>query len=142
MRKVKTMAREIKFRAWSKVEEEMVYGIDLTTQDGTAHPINGNWDNIMSLDERVELMQYTGLKDKNNVEIYEGDIFGIDNIDGGIEATGKVVFDQDFAQFTIQYTNGGWAELWQHLQENKNQAREVIGNIYENPDLLKGEPNE
>lgn len=141
MRKVKTMAREIKFRAWSKVEEEMVYGIDLTTQDGTAHPINGNWDNIMSLDERVELMQYTGLKDKNGTEIYEGDIVLTDNsIDNfHTELRSKKLYE-------VRYWDGSFMLRF----DDKNidylstgeTCCEVIGNIYENPDLLEGEPNE
>lgn len=114
------MAREIKFRAWSKVEEEMVYGIDLTTQDGTAHPINGNWDNIMSLDERVELMQYTGLKDKNGVEIYEGDILEY------------YVEDDLLGKFLVKWDDKGF---WDCGISNKNQA--VIGNIYQSPELLK-----
>lgn len=117
------MAREIKFRAWSKVEEEMVYGIDLTTQDGTAHPINGNWDNIMSLDERVELMQYTGLTDKAGVEIYEGDVVRAKSPYWRKAARSHILQ-------VIWLEHGAW-------HPDGGYTMEVIGNIWENPELLK-----
>jgi len=74
------------------------------------------------------LMQYTGLKDKNGVEIYEGDIL---DISGNLKGT-------------ITFLNGAfvWLELedegfWQHLCEDYEKMGKVIGNIYENPELFK-----
>jgi uncharacterized phage protein (TIGR01671 family) len=88
----------------------------------------------------IKLMQYTGLKDKsfNEVEIYEGDLFGKSDSDG-VEVFGEVYFDTDFAGFCVSYPSGGWTTLGEHLLEKQNH-REVVGNIYENPELLqKGE---
>lgn len=101
--------REIKFRAWDLLENKMYYFDfdDLLT--GNA-PVNST-----CLD--YELMQYTGLKDKNGKEIYEGDI---------IKADGVLY---DTVAFVLKdMMQGNWKNL-----ENK----EVIGNIYENPELVK-----
>jgi len=73
-------------------------------------------------------MQYTGLQDKNGKEIYEGDILG-----GRLEH-GVVVWIQEEARWGIDL-NGNLQEI-QFRQVNQDHL-EVIGNIYENPDLLK-----
>jgi len=122
--------REIKFRAWnnSKAVEKMLH-----------------WEFIkqIRMDEIFErpnlnVMQYTGLKDKNGKEIYEGDLFGKFGGDkerpGEYEIHGQIKFDTDFAMFVIELTNGGWMELFDYMNNRQNQ-REIIGNIYENPDL-------
>ena len=116
-----TKMRDIKFRALDE-DGDMDYG---------------NNSYIFDMYEDSEVMQYTGLKDKNGVEIYEGDLFGVTNLSDELEIVGEVIFDTDFAQFTIKYTNGGWAELWQHLQVETNKVKEVVGNIYEDKELLK-----
>lgn len=114
--------REIKFRAWAKNSKQII-------QD-----YNGNLN-----DKDFELMQFTGMVDKSGVEIYEGDLFGEMGGDkerpGEYEVFGEVYFDMDFAGFNVRYPNGGWSTLGEHLLQTKNH-REVIGNIYENPELL------
>lgn len=134
--------RTIKFRAWDRSrsdwhkfdnsqgnfeEEADDHATKLRIEDVTI------WQGAPNL----VFQQFTGLLDINGAEVFEGDLFGVNNLSGELEAVGEVIFDSDLAQFTIKYTNGGWAELWQHLGEKTNKAKEVIGNIYENEELLK-----
>ena len=114
------MSRVIKFRAWNgeKVVDESYFCIS----QGTV------WRYTEFDEEQVTkwpLMQYTGLKDKNGVEIYEGDIImGDDIYDGFVD--------------TVVMRNGCWeierdrAFLWEHHAHVK-----VAGNIHENKELLQ-----
>ncbi len=117
--------REIKFRAWTG--EEMV-SPDYLTRDGVA------WWSENSVPTRGrDIMQYTGLKDKNGVEIYEGDIVRIVHPFGNRKWQGAVVYDshmfrgRDFWFPHFDIPNCLFSEGTQYI--------EVIGNIYENPEL-------
>ena len=77
-------------------------------------------------------MQYTGLKDKNGVEIYEGDIIECKTDIYNLIHIGEVVFKKEFAAFVIENICG--ETLFHHLSLN---TFKVIGNIYENPELYK-----
>lgn len=115
----------IKFRAWEKNLKEMieVYNIDFVSK-------MINRDIAFRFFDEVELMQYTGLKDKNGKEIYEGDIIKFtDNYNTDIpEKIGVVKFNN--ASFYI--TDGAYS-CYRWIDINI----EIIGNIYENPDLLE-----
>ena len=120
--------REIKFKVWDKVNKIMV---DMHAMEYFAKTETRNQD-------RFELMQYTGLKDKNGKEIYEGDIIRYLDFDMGIEGAGDeyqnqgiVKYDDNLAMFYVSNRNEVEMEnLW--LDDNL----EIIGNIYENKDLL------
>lgn len=129
------MSREIKFRVWS--EEDREYRTDcrltelFTSETGT--PATAYSDE----GDRFDIEQYTGLKDKNGKEIYEGDI-----VDTG-EKYGKykVVFSEFWCGFSFEGGKGrktrGGTEYPRFSQDW--DSVEVIGNIHENPELLEGE---
>lgn len=106
--------REIKFRAWHKNNKSMCMNVttDLLGRD------------------YLEFMQYTGLKDKNGKEIYEGDILGGDYYVNNI--AGVVKYYDDWGCSFLEYKGGGDEFLWKAAR-----VAEVIGNIYENPELLE-----
>ena len=105
--------REIKFRAWNIPTKNMFYW-------GTLQRINRT-DSRNIEAEHNHFMQYTGLKDKNGKEIYEGDIFKDDNW-----CAIKAVVDFNEGMF------GWWTDRKEHfIQLSECKIIEVIGNIYE-----------
>ena len=75
------------------------------------------------------LMQFTGLLDKQGVDIYEGDIVEYDNAVGFWY--GEVKYINQYSAFRCVFNDGRWTDLYENIK--------VIGNIHENPELLKGE---
>jgi uncharacterized phage protein (TIGR01671 family) len=135
--------REIKFRAWWPSVKEMRYfvpGNFEDTRNGWAMTFiqNENSDTIFL--GKADLMQYTGLKDKAGKEIWEGDVVGVTDIDGG-STTHAIVFKDGC--FTIdpdmEHPSGDYGMLLCTILDDEDYALEVIGNIHESPELLKGE---
>lgn len=117
------MKREIKFRAWCKLTNSMIYDycvLKNTRFDG--------YDLTNNQHEIIDVMQYTGLKDKNGKEIYEGDIF-------------KSKYSE---LYKVIFKNGAFSHKGIHERlnlfynlSNVNKECEIIGNIHENPELIK-----
>ena len=117
--------RDIKFRAWNGSHMNKAF-------DLTQNPIFWWKDNY-----DYPLMQYTGLKGKNGVEIYEGDIVKSPSYPEPYQTSEVFFQDGSFATYLDGTRLGaglGWIEL---SQNSFNDSFEVIGNIYENPELLK-----
>ena len=109
--------REIKFRAWHPALKKMFYDCRVSS---------GGWtdDSTHYCGDNSTIMQYTGLRDKNGNEIYEGDI--IDTCWG----KALVVYDDRFAGFWLK--RGSTLICLDDVQ-----PLEVMGNIYEIPELLE-----
>ena len=135
------MGREIKYRAWDELEKRM-WTLEDAGEDSGDGSIqyfseNGSLEfgrlefydiglGINSNFTKFPLMQYTGLKDKNGKEIYEGDILSISDREGDNQV---VYFAEGF------YCTDEFALF--ELTRSKTRTFEVIGNIYENPELLE-----
>ena len=126
--------REIKFRAWHKEKKRWLDTVRVFGDGSWSGSLVEERGEIDGYDEReCELVQYTGLLDKNGKEIYEGDILEIDN---------KIFVVEYYpAQFVITgelhsgelHSKGSWylREFWTKSEQG------VIGNIYENPNLME-----
>ena len=123
--------RTIKFRAWDKENKEMLEIEDLHWDECTREfLIRTTMYSDYFTPEEMMLMQYTGLHDKNGKEIYEGDIIKVKMYDGKYENY-KIVFrNAEFEAINEDDTNFIATDVW-------NIYTEVIGNIYENPELLE-----
>lgn len=119
------MNREIKFRAWDAENEVMHNTVNLN--EGVAFLTGYQWLNKESRHGKLTLMQYTGLKDKNGQEIYEGDIVQHSFDTGAKDAPRKVEFLNCCYQYAAYY----------YSFEHGASEVEVIGNIHENPELLE-----
>lgn len=123
--------REIKFRAFVKEINEIINVDKVNFQEKyiTRYSDNLPFPTLVKYPfEDVELLQYTGLKDKNGKEIYEGDICRYE------DRAGSVVFDK--GSFSLHTNLGKGAVGCLDIGIFRN-ACEVIGNIYENPELLE-----
>lgn len=101
--------REIKFRAWDNSTKKMYYNSGLTVTN----------NNIIHMDG--EIMQFTGLKDAEGVEVYEGDI---------------LTHPEFRTNVVVEWKHGCWHLSGWDVIRTPITPGKVIGNIFENPELL------
>lgn len=137
------MAREIKFRAWDKLDRVMLYP-GWNTERGERFITIGH---MFQLGDSVEVMQYTGLTDKNGKEVYEGDVLQFSDkwewyrgqFGGGWLATqaDKTEVETNHVKYPYERRVVNLPSDYEWLLSSEIQTYfEVIGNIYENSDLL------
>jgi uncharacterized phage protein (TIGR01671 family) len=173
--------RDIKFRAWDKNEEAMVDAFTLwdlleefryaegeairennKTVEFLGKPSRGLSSFFYGENDHMHLMQYTGLKDKNGVEIYEGDIVKMHYFYQSLGANMGVVESEEEIVGEVFHDEFGWAitniqgRHWEELTayepgegksyiahlynmdgQTHEESFEVIGNVYENAELLE-----
>jgi uncharacterized phage protein (TIGR01671 family) len=144
--------REIKFRAWDKEEKVMWQPLTLD------QIIRADWefetkpyeytlpwkDYMWSQHDKTVWMQFTGLKDKDGEEIYEGDVIefsepsNVSDWSDPDPSRRVVQWDSENSRFTFYWIDGSLQTSgYTYCEKNTEKIMSVIGNIYENPDLLK-----
>lgn len=122
--------KEFKMKAWLKKEKKMVaiIGIDFNyeyiryTEDGNL--FNENYKTVTFKD--IELLQFSGAKDKAGQELYEADVIKFN--DGIDDIYGLISYDDEDATYRVSYEN-----ITEHLSDLEGDF-EIVGNIFENPD--------
>lgn len=130
--------REIKFRAWDG--SKLIYLDDINWIDfrsGFANVLDEyNYENSCSKDinlNKNNIMQFTGAKDSDGKEIYEGDILKVEDY-WGKDVVGRVIYDEVGACYWIM--EGDERSHFKMTFDLESYVHNVIGNIYENPELL------
>jgi len=122
------------FRAWDKKDKRFIYDkqifITLRVTNVGIFKLNPSTKEetwlLIDDESRFELMQYTGLRDKKGVKIYEGDVVK------------SLSLDEEYHNYIIQFQQGGFvvrSEYGLCARVNLFSDHEVIGNIYETPNL-------
>lgn len=129
----------IKFRAWDKGEKWMVYDVqdayDGMWSERNSDEINDYYSYVSTFqsftdEESFNFMQYTGLKDKSGIEVYEGDV-----LYHPLQGKRRVYYpySDSIASYGLREINTGLGSILQ----DAHAVWEVIGNIHENPELLE-----
>ena len=120
--------REIKFRAWNLTDKCWdIPKTEYSIKKGAGDLFSRNKEVVRFNRGDIAIMQFTGMFDKNNKEIFEDDILKGNQ--------GNFIVKFEMGRFTVTFPSGSTVQnLCTFL--SSNNEKEVIGNIYENPDLL------
>lgn len=134
--------KKIKFRVWDKRDKRMYYSPDFDIKfgrKGTKVALghtkrHGGEGAISPKTDDIKIMQFTGLKDKNNKEIYEGDIVEFGKTTDDNRILGEIYWKDELAGFGFKLNRA----VLMGMDDLKPENVEVVGNIYENPELSRG----
>ena len=135
------MSRDIKFRAWDCVRNEYLSAGKVMIQvlpgklPSSPKGLHLDTSSFMCAEGRMELQQFTGLVDKNGIEIYEGDVSPYLECSRQGKINAQVYYCTETAQFRVKWIDGG-VENFDTLDDCINWL-EVIGNVHQNPELIK-----
>jgi len=124
------MSRAIKFRAWKKSEKRMLNWFELSSDPADAI-------DALNAYKYEAVMQFTGLLDKEGVEIYEGDILGYTMGDDSKHRTAPVEYNVGITCFAAEFVFGEHTPEDLYIQDDFKDTYEVIGNRYQHPELLE-----
>ena len=119
--------RAINFRMWHPLTNRFYY---LYLDE-----LIGIGDRVINIPENSVLQQYTGLTDSNEKEIYEGDILKVP-FDVGGDVIGQVLYEADHGGYIFQWERKGPNQNYINLNCDVAFESVIIGNIFENPELL------
>ena len=125
--------KEIKFRAWDKKIQQFIDAKEIVINDGKVFRNWQDYEDYIPDDNTIELVWFTGLVDKAGTDIFEGDIIQCTN--HSVKKNGLVMMEQ--GMWNWEYKLGAVSWLWDVIGRWKGT---VIGNRFENPELLKEEP--
>lgn len=127
--------RTIKFRAWHKKDKRMYLVTGFAWHLENLVLVSVLKDRVVNQNpEDLEIMQFTGLTDKNGKEIYEGDIVSVNYVSGERQPEEVYWCSEGAGWFLQRPEYSGWGNK---MQQNYVLTYEVVGNICENPELLK-----
>jgi hypothetical protein len=129
-----------RFRAWDTTKKEMFKDTFAITESGEVVIVEQGFvtdtPDYVFVDNLV-IMQSTGLTDENEEEIFEGDILAVETDDGTLNV--NVFWDEEHALFMFESKQYNEKEALAELLEDNSYPFEIIGNIYENQELLEVE---
>ena len=131
------MKRKIKFRVWSNQLSKWITDYVITDYNLSAVTINHIFNHTELDNEDIIFQQFTGLEDKNGKDIYEGDIIQQLSFEDWGDDDGDIL-NRDVQFKTYDTSYGFYESGWYFGAYGKIEKDcEVIGNIFENPELLK-----